>query len=65
MNVTTNCIYCSQEEVEPIYLNNEIKHLYCSCCKRDYTLNEALEFLKLSAPERVCYRYTKIIKENK
>ena len=65
MNITKSCIYCSQEEVEPIYLNNEIKYLHCYCCKRNYTLKEALDFLKLSAPEKVYFRYTKITKENK
>ena len=63
MNVTKKCIYCSQEEVEPFYINGDIKYLHCFCCKRSYTLKEALEFLKLSAPEQMYYRYTKIIQK--
>ena len=65
MNIIKSCIYCSQEEVEPIYLDKEIKYLHCYCCKKSYTLMEALDYLRLSPAEKVYFRYAEIAKENK
>ena len=65
MNITRSCIYFGQEEVETKKKEKEVAYLHCFSCKKSYTLKEALKFLQLSAPEKVYYRYTKLIEEDK
>lgn len=64
MEIIKNCIYCGAEEINPF--NNILGNVYYHCfeCKQNFTLKLAQEYNKLSATQKVCFRYNNIKRKN-
>lgn len=65
MDIMKKCIYCNEEEIEPIKVDNKIGYFHCYKCKKSYTAKEAIKYWNLSPAQKVCYRYNYLKKENK
>lgn len=62
MNIEFKCIYCGELEVSCCVHNKDDIEYHCLVCRRKYHHNLVLEYRKMSAPQKMWFRLTNLLK---